>query len=69
MTMKITVTPLQTATYSIEGLTAKEAAAVALLLGRAKGDISSATYSIYCQLTDVLEKGGVDWYDMFPNVK
>ena len=56
--MKIDTKKVVAHTYSIEGMTAQEAAAVCFLLGKARQGLSTATYHIYSQLFDALEKTG-----------
>jgi hypothetical protein len=54
--MKIKTKTVKINTYSIEDMTAAEAAAVAFLLGRAEKGLSTATYEIYCALINELDK-------------
>lgn len=56
--MKINVKEVTTHTYSIEDMTAKQAAAVCFLLGKANKGLSTATYDIYSNLFETLEKNG-----------
>ena len=56
--MKIKTTAVSTNTYTIEYMTAAEAAAICFLLGKASMDLSTATHNIYTQLFEALEALG-----------
>lgn len=56
--MKIKTKAVQSHTYSIEDMTAEQAAAVCVLLGKAEKGLSTATYDIYSKLFETLEKNG-----------
>ena len=57
------VKPVTMYTYSIEDLTAREAAAVALAMGRCNKKLGQATYNIYSDLMDRLESTSVSIED------
>ena len=56
--MEVKTYPVQNVTYSIEGLTATEASAVVILLGRAGGELGTTTHDICMQLLEALKKNG-----------